>query len=188
MIFAEKIESDGNRREVTSLEAPWRSDKTERASKDCRKDCYRMTRDGPEAPTWKDFEEDCDAANRARASKINDSGYSAHHRVLGRHPPQVEDAVLECGGEDLGVMSWQQTGELAANLALDQKRRWKRALYNAAKHYKGKPPVGRPLWFRRPLHDDDETAHEHVMEHMRDLGQRQLHEGDFSTRGHHWTG
>ena len=39
--------------------------------------------------------------------------------------------------------------------------------------------VGQPLWFRRPFYDDDETAHEHVMEHMRDLGERLLHEGDF---------
>ena len=50
----------------------------------------------------------------------------------------MEDAVLECGGVDLGVVSRQQTGELAqersvtmrrialqASLALDQKRRWK---------------------------------------------------------------
>ena len=32
----------------------------------------------------------------------------------------------------------------------------------------------------RPFHDDDEAAHEHVTEHMRDLGKRLLHEGDFS--------
>ena len=32
----------------------------------------------------------------------------------------------------------------------------------------------------RPFHDDDEAAHEHVTEHMRDLGERRLHEGDFS--------
>ena len=32
----------------------------------------------------------------------------------------------------------------------------------------------------RPSHDDDEAAHEHVTEHMRDLGERLLHEGDFS--------
>ena len=37
-IFAEKDESDGNRREVTSLEAPWRSDKTERAGWHCKDD------------------------------------------------------------------------------------------------------------------------------------------------------
>ena len=91
----------------------------------------------------------------------------------------MEDAVLECGGADLGVVSRQQTGELAASLALDQKRRWKRALYHAAKHCSGKLCVGQPLWFRRPFHDDDETAHEHVMEYMRDLGERPQHEGDF---------
>ena len=32
----------------------------------------------------------------------------------------------------------------------------------------------------RPFHDDDEAAHGHVTEHMRDLGERLLHEGDFS--------
>ena len=32
----------------------------------------------------------------------------------------------------------------------------------------------------RPFHVDDEAAHEHVTEHMRDLGERLLHEGDFS--------
>ena len=32
----------------------------------------------------------------------------------------------------------------------------------------------------RPFHNDDEEAHEHVSEHMRDLGERLLHEGDFS--------
>ena len=31
----------------------------------------------------------------------------------------------------------------------------------------------------RPFHDDDEAAHEHVTEHVRDLGERLLHEGDF---------
>ena len=84
-----------------------------------------MTQDGPEAPTRKDFEEDCDAVNQAKASKNNDSGYSAYQRVFGRNPPQMEDAVLECGRADLGEVSPQQTGGLAASLALDQKRRWK---------------------------------------------------------------
>ena len=60
-----------------------------------------------------DFEEDCDAENQARASTINDSGYSAYQRVFGKNPPQMEDAVLECGGADLGVVSRQQRGELA---------------------------------------------------------------------------
>ena len=32
----------------------------------------------------------------------------------------------------------------------------------------------------RPFHDDDEAAHECVTEHMRDLGERIQHEGDFS--------
>ena len=111
-IFAEKVESDGTRLEVTPLEAPWRNGKTERAGKDWKEDNYKMTQDGPEAQTWTDFEEDCDAVNQARASKINDSGYRAYQRGFGRNPPQMEDAVLECGGADLGVVSRQQTGEI----------------------------------------------------------------------------
>ena len=40
---------------------------------------------------WSDFEEDCDAVNQARTSKINDSGYSAYQRVFGKNLPQMED-------------------------------------------------------------------------------------------------
>ena len=36
---------------------------------------------------------------------------------------------------------------LQASLALDHKRRWRRALHHAAKHYKGELHVGQPLWF-----------------------------------------
>ena len=90
---------------MTPLEAPWRNGKTERASKDWKEDYYKMTQDGSEAQTWTDVEEDCDAVNQARASKINDSGKSAYQRVFGKNPPQMEDAVLECGGADLGVVS-----------------------------------------------------------------------------------
>ena len=32
----------------------------------------------------------------------------------------------------------------------------------------------------RPFHDDDEAAHEHVTEHVRDMGERPLHDGHFS--------
>ena len=164
-IFEEKVESDGTRLEVTPLEAPWRIGKTGRAGKDWKEDYYKMTQDGPEAQTWTDFEEDCEAVNQARASKINDSGYSAYQRVFGKNPPRMEDAVLECGGADLGVVSGQQTGEWAqersitmrriaqqASLALDHKRRWKRALHHAVKHYKGELHVGQPLWFWRRGH------------------------------------
>ena len=58
----------------------------------------------------------------------------------------MEDAILECGGADLGVVSQKQTGELTqersmtmrsialrATLALNHKRRWKRALHHVAK-------------------------------------------------------
>ena len=106
-IFAEKVESDGTRLEVTPLEAPWRNGKTERAGKGRKEDYYKMRQDDPEAQTWTDFEEDCDAVNQARASKINDSGYSAYQRVFSKNPPRMEDAVLECGGADLGVVGWQ---------------------------------------------------------------------------------
>ena len=91
------MESDGTRLVVTPLEAPWRNGTTERAGKDWKEDHYKMTQDGPDAQTGTDFEEDCDAVNQARASKINDSGYSAYLRVFGKNPPQMEDAVLECG-------------------------------------------------------------------------------------------
>ena len=82
-IFAEKVGSDGTRLEVTPLEAPWRNGKTERAVKDWKEDYCKMTQNGAKAQTWTDFEEDCDALNQARASKINGSGYSACQRVFG---------------------------------------------------------------------------------------------------------
>ena len=81
-----------------------------------------MTQVGPEAQTWKDFEEDCDAVNQARVSTINDSGYSAYQRVFGRNPPQMEDAVLECGGADLGAVSRHQTGEMAQERSMTMRR------------------------------------------------------------------
>ena len=150
-IFAEKVESDGNRREVTPLEAPRRSDKTERAGRDCKEDYYKMTQDGSQASTRKVFEEDRVTVNQTKASLNNDSRYSEYHSVRGKNPLQVEDAVLECGGEGISMMSWQQTGGLAAHLALGQQRRSKRALYYAAKHYKGRLPVGRPLGLGDPF-------------------------------------
>ena len=147
---------------MTPLEAPGRNDKTERASEDWKEDNYKTIQDGPEAQTWTDFEEDCNAVNQARASKINDSGKSEYQRVFGRNQPQMEDVILECGEADLRVVSGQQTGELApeqsmtmrhlalqASLALDHKSRWKRALHHAAKHCKGELHVGQPLWFWR---------------------------------------
>ena len=100
--------------------------------------------------------------NQARASEINDSGNSAYQRVFGRNPPQMEDAVLECGRTDVGVVSRQPARKLTqertmtmrrlalqASLALDHKRRWKRALHHAAKHYQGEQHVGQTHWFWR---------------------------------------
>ena len=66
-IFAETVESDGTRLEVTPLEAGRRTGKTERAGKDRKEDYSKMKQDGPEAETWTDFEEDSDAVNHARA-------------------------------------------------------------------------------------------------------------------------
>ena len=146
-IFAQKVESDGNRREVTSLEVPWRSDKTERAGRDCQEYYYKMTQDGSETSTRKVFEEDRVTVNQTTASKNNHSRCSEYQRFLGNNLPQVEDAVLECGGGGIGMVSWQQTGGLAADLALDQQRRSKRAVYYAAKHYEGRLLVGRPHGF-----------------------------------------
>ena len=76
--------------------------KTERVGKDWKEDCYNLTQDSPEAQTWTDFEEDCEAVNQARASRINDSGYGAYQCVFGRNPPQMEDAILECGKQTQG--------------------------------------------------------------------------------------
>ena len=84
-MLTEKAETDGTRLEVTLLE----NGKTERASEDWKEDYCKVTQDGPEAQTWTDVEEDCDAVNQARASKIIDSAYQ---RVFGRNPPQMEDA------------------------------------------------------------------------------------------------
>ena len=107
---------------MTHLEAPWRNGKTQRAGKHWQEDSHKTTQDGTEAQTWTDFEEDCDAVNQARASKIKDSRYSACQRVFGRNLPQMEDAILECGGADLGVVSRQQTGELAQERSMTMRR------------------------------------------------------------------
>ena len=117
-----------------------------------------MTQDAPEAQTRKDFEEDCDAVNQARASKNNDSGYSAYQRVYWQESSHRWKMLFWSAEKQIrGSVSRQQTGELAqerlitmrlitlqASPALDHKRRWKRALYHAAKHHKGELHVGQP--------------------------------------------
>ena len=145
-IFAEKVESDGTRLEMTPLEALWVNGKTERAGKDWKEDCYKTTQDGPEAQTWTDFEEDCDAVNQARASNINDSEYSAYQRVFGRNHPQMQDAILECGGADLGVVSRQQTGELAQERSMTMRRL---ALQTVKFRPQTRLHLGQALWFWR---------------------------------------
>ena len=132
--------------------------KTERAGKDWKEDCYKLTQDSPEAQTWTDFEEDCDAVNHkperhesTTADTVPVSVFEAEPHPLptdGRCPFGMREA-------DPGVVSRQQAGELTpersmtmrrlalqASLALDHKRRWKRALHHAAKHYQGEPHVG----------------------------------------------
>ena len=54
-IFANKVESDGTRLEVTPLEAPWRTGKTERAEEEWKEEYHKMGQDGPEAQTWTNF-------------------------------------------------------------------------------------------------------------------------------------
>ena len=211
----EKVESDGTRLEVTLLEVPWRKGKTERAGKDWKEDCYNTR--PPEAQTWTDFEEDCDAVNKARASKINDGEYSAYQRVFGRNPHRWKMPFWSA----VGVVSRQQAGELAQERSTTM-RPSKFSLGPQTSLETSPPPrcetqqlrtarwttpVVLELWHPgvvisntlatvwiacrgsvvecarsqvRPFHDDDEAAHEHVTEHVRDLGERQLHEGDFS--------
>ena len=236
-IFADKVESDGTRLETTPLEAPWRNGKTERAGKDWKEYFYKMTQDGPEAQTWTDFEEDCDAVNQARASKINDGGYRAYQRVFGRNPTQMEDANLECGRSrprcsepadrrtgtgtadeyeapcptgksSLGPRTSMETSPCTtqrnttrANCTLDNP-----SGFGDVERMPQKKPTSAfwhpgvvisstlaTVWIAyrgsvvkcarsqaRPINEDDEAAHEHVTEHVRDLGERSLHEGDFS--------
>ena len=107
---------------MTLLEAPWRNGKTERAGKDWKEDYYKMTQDGSEAQTWTDFEEDCDAVNQARPSKIYDSGYTAYQRVFGRNPPQMENAILGTRWSRPRVVSWQQAGELTQERSMTMRR------------------------------------------------------------------
>ena len=42
--FAEKVDNDGTRLEVTPLEASWRNGKTERAGKDWKENCYKSNK------------------------------------------------------------------------------------------------------------------------------------------------
>ena len=46
-------------------------------------DYYKAMGDQPDTRTEAEFEEECDAVNHARASKIRESGYSTFQRVLG---------------------------------------------------------------------------------------------------------
>ena len=65
----------------------------------------------------------------------------------------VEEQTQEVGRQQTGEMAQERSMTmrriaLQASLALDRKRRWKRALHQAAKHYKGELHVGQPLYQR----------------------------------------
>ena len=118
---------------MTPLEAPWRSGKTERACKG-----------------WKERQKS------TTADTVRTNVFSAGILHRWKMPFwNVEEQTQR-------PKELPQTGELAqersmtmrrialqASLALDHKRRWKRALHHAAKHYKGELHVGQPLWFWR---------------------------------------
>ena len=119
-----------------------------------------MTQDCPEAQTWTDFEEDCDAVNQARASKIQrqriqrvptcfrqESSTGGRCRFgMWRSRPRRSEPAAELAQQRSMIV---RRIALQASLALDHKRRWKRALHHAAKHFKGELHVGQPLWFWR---------------------------------------
>ena len=111
-----------------------------------------MTQDGPEAQTRTDFEEGLRCCEPSQSVKNSDSGYSVFSaETLHRWKMPFSNAVEQ----NLEVVSRQQAGELTrersmtmrrfvlqASLALDHKRRWKRALHHAAKHIQGVLHVG----------------------------------------------
>ena len=148
----------------------------------------------------------------------------------------MEDAVLECGGADLGVepaadkrIGTRTIDDYETHCPVGKSSPWTTNVdgnepCTTQRNTMGELHVGQPVWFGRrganaakkptnafchpgvvvsntlttvwmacrgsvvmcarsqvpPFHDDDEAAHEHVTEHMRDLGERLLHEGDFS--------
>ena len=163
--------------------------------------------------------------NQARASKINDSGYSAYQRVFGKNPPQMEDAVcVECGGAEgtvddheahcpaskpgIGSQTSMETSRAPRSETLQERTaRWTTPLVLETWSELSKKNPTSAFWhpgvvisntlatvwiaYRgsvvkcarsqvQPFTEDDEAAHEHITEHMRDLGERSLHEGDFS--------
>ena len=92
--------------------------------------------------------------NQARASKINDSGYSACQRFFAEIPT---DGRCHCGVRRSRSGGCEQaicrrTGtrtveDCETSLALDHKCLWKRALHHAAKHCKGELHIGQPSRF-----------------------------------------
>ena len=57
----------------------------------------------------------------------------------------MEDAILECGGLTQERPMTMRRTALQASLALDHKRRWKRASHHATNHCQGELQVGQPF-------------------------------------------
>ena len=70
VIFAEKVESDGTRLEVTPLEVRGEMARQNVQARTGRKITARLHKTAPKHRRGRFFEEDCDAVNQARASKI----------------------------------------------------------------------------------------------------------------------
>ena len=235
-IFAEKVESDVTRLEVTPLEAPRRNGKTERVGKDWKEDYYKMTQDGPEAQAWTDFEEDCceqsqSAKNQRQRVQCVPTCFRQESSSDGRccfgvwrsRPRRsepaadrrigtgtVDDNETHCptGKPGIGVTNvggnepcTPQRNTTRANCTLDNLSSVGTRGANEAKRTTSAfwhPGVVisnmvATVWIAyrgsvvkcaqskvRPFTEDDEAAHEHITEHMRHLGERLLHEGDFS--------
>ena len=112
----------------------------------------------------------------------------------------MEDAILECGGADLGVVRRQQAGELAQERSMIVGRTsLETSPAPRSKTLQGRTacrttPLVLATWsecsqetnkrFLSPRRDHQqhvgEAAHEHITEQVRDLGERLPHEGDFS--------
>ena len=114
--------------------------------------------------------------NQARASKNNDSGYSAYQRVFGKNPPQIGRCRFgvwrsrprrsePAADRRLGTRTVDdyETPCPTGKSSLGPQTSMETSLHHAAKHYKGELHVGQPLWFCRrganaekktqPVHD-----------------------------------
>ena len=162
-IFAEKIESDGNRREVTSLEAPWRSDKTERAGRDCKEDYYKMTQNGSEASTRKVFlrgprrrepsqgvksqrqrVQCAPTCFRQESSSDERCCFGVWRSRPRRSKPAADRRICK------GTVDEYETHRPTGKPGIGSQTSMETSPAHAAKHYKGELHLGQqPLWFWR---------------------------------------